>query len=975
MKKKGLIICLSLLGFALPLVNKQNYSSAYAEEEPELPTYTTEREGLYEKRVYSDFYLGNITASFKAPCGSIFHAESNEDNLKLLCEKIVPTLPGFEDLTTFAMVDVVVNRIIGESCIYSDSDCDWEVNLTDLESYINSKMNNLLLYEVEEKTTTFIVSAKVTIELYSHGDEVYYLEFPLKPIEVTPFENGDILHLNYMIFAMEEENRITVSTNYDEGLFDPVNGFTTDELEYDWVTETYSLPKYQIDIIQKDTNVILQSNGNAMEISPIPKQAVTVFARMRFVSGGKQYEFLSNDLVLEEKIAEINLDGYNNRNTIGINEPHTLDFVTKIDYKSIYQVDVSLGYMDDDYYPLCNHYYIDSEETSEDLEYKEVNDDFWKFDFTLPKVGEFRIYASINIMCKDKNGNASDIIYSTNHLYKDIKVVRTGPKYTALDEALTLNVPSRINCLAGGDFISIEANFASDLLNNNETPAYEWKLSRINVVNIETNGNKVRVDPVSGGVVTLFVTCHTQNNEDITKSVTIDVIEEIYSISHIVIEDSQYTCNDTVTVNLEIEHYDSVVNFKPKWQVLNKQNEVVNFVNNGNLSIKLDKPSQDDYTFICSYNDVEIDREIVQVRERFYNPTEEDISFNVPSRIDVVAGGDEIDVKALIADYLKIDGEEATYEWSLSRVNVIDIEPNGDTVKVNPIGGGVAILSVNVYGSNFSNVSKSVVVNVINDIYAISKLSVPDEFHYSGEDLTVKVDVDKYSNVLNFKPEWQVFDKEDNPVEFVDNGDASITIKEAKQNDYRIVCSYKGVEIDTQVVQVRDVNVDLFIKQNIWWMLLVVIAFMIIVILLKSTLEKKRSLVERIQKTNDKFDEIKKEDKSTISDLNKVRSMLQRNIEYARDLNMDSFNQYEKTIRYLNKSIEDIKVLKNAGETMSTEEYEEAYNKLTKDIRKSLAVASEIEEARDLSLANSYKANQNNITLLQEESKKKKKKQ
>ena len=89
---------------------------------------------------------------------------------------------------------------------------------------------------------------------------------------------------------------------------------------------------------------------------------------------------------------------------------------------------------------------------------------------------------------------------------------------------------------------------------------------------------------------------------------------------------------------------------------------------------------------------------------------------------------------------------------------------------------------------------------------------------------------------------------------------------------------------------------------------------------------------------------------------------------------MNALNEYEKTIRYLGKSLADIKDITKNRANMSDQEYNEAYDKLAKDLSKALVVAKEIEDAKELAMKNSFIANENNIVKVEGEKKPKKSK-
>lgn len=353
---------------------------------------------------------------------------------------------------------------------------------------------------------------------------------------------------------------------------------------------------------------------------------------------------------------------------------------------------------------------------------------------------------------------------------------------------------------------------------------------------------------------------------------------------------------------------------------------------------------------------------LVTEKEEYYTPIDEALTLNYQEeRIDCVAGGDAINLEAFIAEDVLNDGEEPTFEWSLSRLNVVDIKYEDNKAVVNPIGGGVVNVNVTCYGSAFGSVTKTIVFNVIGDVYAITSLNIPEGFHYSGENLTIGLNIEKYNSLMNFNPEWIVTNSKGEEVEFIDNHDCSITLEKPVQDDYTVTVLYNGVEIDSQVIEIRNVNIDKFIQNNIIWIALVTLAFMGVVIFLKVILEKKRSLVSKVEKTYKAFEKIDRNSSTAIKELGKIKFSIIAVDDYARSLNMNALNEYEKTIRYLRKSLDDIKHILRTHNSMTSEEFNQAYDQLSKHLSKAFIVAKEIEDAKDLALKNSYMANENNI--------------
>lgn len=353
---------------------------------------------------------------------------------------------------------------------------------------------------------------------------------------------------------------------------------------------------------------------------------------------------------------------------------------------------------------------------------------------------------------------------------------------------------------------------------------------------------------------------------------------------------------------------------------------------------------------------------VISEIQKEYTPVDKALTFNVQEeRIDCIAGGGAIDVSANIASDVLNDGEVPTFVWNVSRLNVVELVAEKNRVKILPIGSGVVTVTVTCSALAFDGITKSIVINVIDDIYSVSSIAAVDEFHYSGKDLVVWLSVDKYNNIVNFAPEWRVVDKDGEDVPYINNGDMTITVLSPKQNDYKVTALYNGIEIDSKIIEVRTVNVDKFVRSNIVWIVLITLGFMIVVLFLKSVLEKKGSLVAKIDKTYKKFEKTDRNSSDIDKKLKGIKLSILTDIDYAKNLNMNALNEYEKTIRYLGKSLADIKELSREKNKLNSQEFSDLYNKLDKDLSKALAVAKEIEDAKNLAEENSLKANKNNI--------------
>lgn len=359
-------------------------------------------------------------------------------------------------------------------------------------------------------------------------------------------------------------------------------------------------------------------------------------------------------------------------------------------------------------------------------------------------------------------------------------------------------------------------------------------------------------------------------------------------------------------------------------------------------------------------------------------PTKDKIILSCPDEINFLVGTGEYKITPSIQSESQ---EEVTYyyDWSSSREGIVDIEENADgTAILTPRSFGVTELTITVECRLFSKISKTISVRVLDSIYGVAKIYVPDEFHYAGNDLTAEIDIRGFRRFQNLNIEWKLLDKENNELSedrYLINGDATITLAKAKQDDYSITAFYEGIELETINVSVRKININEFIRTNIWWIVLLTAIFVFVVLLLRRLLSRGLTTVQSIGKVYDVYCNCIADDKLTKSELQTIRKEINKCVHRCEDLNIEALNQYEKAIRYLRKSASDCTNLLKKWDDTSIEDRSALIEKLNLDLSKALNVAKEIENAKSLVEEYHAKANKSNYETIKEEKSKGKKKE
>lgn len=356
-------------------------------------------------------------------------------------------------------------------------------------------------------------------------------------------------------------------------------------------------------------------------------------------------------------------------------------------------------------------------------------------------------------------------------------------------------------------------------------------------------------------------------------------------------------------------------------------------------------------------------------------PTDEKIIINTPDNINLLHNAGDIELDVTVSNYSQ--DIDYFYNYDLSRDGVVDLEfIKDDKVIIKPTGNGLVSLTITCESTYFSRISKTITIRVLDAIYDVGKIDVPDEFHLAYKDIDVALNIRGFTHIQNLNIEWKVIDKKE--VEYpkeniIINNDATMRLVNPVSGDYTITAIYEGIEVDKLTIQVRYADMDKFLRANIWWVLLITIAFMAFVIFLSIVIKRGKTTVEHIEKVYAVYCKCIANDELSKDEVKRIRREIGRCLRRCSDLNIDALNQYEKATRYLRKSLDDINVIYKKYDSLKKEEKEVLYQQLDKDLSKALNVAKEIEAAKQLIDNYHAKANKQNYEVLVDEAKDKKK--
>lgn len=356
--------------------------------------------------------------------------------------------------------------------------------------------------------------------------------------------------------------------------------------------------------------------------------------------------------------------------------------------------------------------------------------------------------------------------------------------------------------------------------------------------------------------------------------------------------------------------------------------------------------------------------------------TEDAIILNVPDNTNIVLGGRELEV---IPTITTASGEVGEYyfEYELDRNGVINVtEGENGKLTIEPLHAGLVNLTIDVESSLFPRMSKTINIRVFDSIYDVAKIEVTDEFHKAGQNVDVAINARGFTNFQNIDVTWKVTDKKGNalPKNKIDkHSDATMTLVSPDTGDYTISASIDGIELQSITVQVRYVDMNNFLRINIWWIFVITMGFVVLVVFFFTVTKRSKSTVDRIERVYGVYCQCISNDSLSEPELKRIKREITKCLHHCEDLNIDAFNQYEKSTRYLRKSLMDTKVLMEKYNELSPEEKGVLYENLNRDLGKALNVAKEIEAAKNMSEQYHSQANRQNFEVDKDAKKEKKK--
>ena len=590
------------------------------------------------KCVTPDFYPAEIKEHFKAPRGSVFILEGIEENLDAVCEYF-ENLPEFETTEEIKFFSVNLYRYVDDVKIYSDSLVDFaSFYVSDVSTTIHDAFDELVLYETEEKTDEFTLSCDFEIEISPNidGGRNYCFMFETEDFHTKPFKDEDIISAKLQYYHREDDSRFTVMPvlNASE-VFNERYGFITEDPtgQFDDVDG----PFFSLDCINKETNLIIGTGDDNVEIHSVPSGKMTIYFRLSFFSYGIQYFYYSNEVVIEDKINEPLLDGFNNRSTIGLNDnaQHYIEYRTILPLDNVREFTIESYYYDGSKRISNIHVFSTYEDTREYEEgaivehFSNLSKDFFRFNLNFSKCGEYKIYTDYSYETDDDNyyfdfgrlsktivveeGQISQIKDPSEAFFAEIKIGDNK------EEILKNNDFYNIVCVAGGKEIEIFPIVEKELIGENENTVFtinDKTVGNCISVSAENDGSKIVVNPFSEGNTNLVIATEITGFGIVEKTINFKVLKDISDISSIFVPDEFHYSNTNLNVSMVLNTDDIIKNLNIEWDITDSNGNAAQFIVNDNpLSITLINLTENDYTITVRLNGNKLCSQVVEVRD------------------------------------------------------------------------------------------------------------------------------------------------------------------------------------------------------------------------------------------------------------------------------------------------------------------------------------------------------------------------
>ena len=362
--------------------------------------------------------------------------------------------------------------------------------------------------------------------------------------------------------SIEEPSVVMPENTEIDDLLAGISSELTDEsVESTGELDDIDGPFYNLECINKETNLVIGNGDRTVEIHTVPTGKMTIYFRLSFFSYGIQYFYYSNEVIVEDKICEPLMDGFYNRSNIGLNDDaeHYIEYRTLLPLDNVRSFSIESYYYDGNKRISNAHVFATYEETREfekgtKVEYfSTLSSDFFKFNLNFSKCGKYEIYTDYSYETEDNNnyseiGRLSKTITveegQVSHIKNSKEAFSAEIRIGDNEKEILKNEDfSNIVCVAGGKEIVIFPTIEKELIGANEKVTFsinDKTLGNCISVNVEDDGNKIVINPFTEGTTNLVIATEITGFGVVEKTINFKVLGDISKCSSISVADELF---------------------------------------------------------------------------------------------------------------------------------------------------------------------------------------------------------------------------------------------------------------------------------------------------------------------------------------------------------------------------------------------------------------------------------------------------
>lgn len=597
-------IYLNKVGFEYNGINiylENRYLYLYLDGEETKIDYDEEYFESYDRYV-RDYYLdesynAKFDISFSAPFGKKATINCNNSFLDIANMEI-ENIPG-RHLESNLWVSYY--QVVDGTEYYRNS-----MSLNSIYD-LKKGLDGMVAFDSQDKEKSYRLGGYILVEVY--GEKEYWLQFHLGEVDLSPTKEEDILKLDYYYYDSDvdgiNEERINMSSVINDELFKEL---PTDGRKFDRSRNKYAENATLKFIanghsIIKEVNLMDESDYSDIELWGYPNSPMNIMLELSFKSGGREYVYYSNEVLLAKLEAFILLDGFSKRDTVGVGTKHDLSAIAYID-----------GQMVKNFTPVFN-FSIHKKDTMEEIL---ENEEAEVLSFSFLEEGDYVVRCMATYEMFVETSEYGQPVLSFVREF-EIHAVKDEPEYTDISKALTIDSNEDVNVILGGKSVTINAFIAEDILNDIDEVIYTWELSNYGILSMEVNGSSITFYPEHEGYVSINLKVQSNSIGTLTKTINVRVVDFAGKEIRVTYPEGFHKSGENILVSLSIGGYTNFANIDCIWEMVDANGLPVAFKNNQDGTIELVGPSQNDFMISCELFGDKILADKLMVRNKDMN--------------------------------------------------------------------------------------------------------------------------------------------------------------------------------------------------------------------------------------------------------------------------------------------------------------------------------------------------------------------